>query len=202
MAIVAHALTTVARVKARMDIPVATTTWDALLGEMINGATDVIEAFCGRRFLTATYTDEVYSPSEGRSIVYLRHWPVTTLTRVQYRAGTPDVPNWTTMLAGEYELKEDGRQGALVLYTRIHGINSLRVTYAAGYTIDYAGNANSLPFSVTEVCEKMVVHRFKKRTDEGKSSDTGADASVSWTTDDIPAIDQKVLRQFQRPIFA
>ena len=201
MAIVAHALTTVARVKSRLGIDSGTTTWDALLAELINGATDVIEAFVGRRFATATYTNEVYSITPGRTIVYLRHWPVTAVSSAQYRAGTPDNPNWTTLLASEYELKEDGRQGAIKLYTALKGINVFRITYTAGYTIDFTAGDTKLPFSVTEVCERMVVHRFKKRTDEGKSADSADGGNVTWNTDEISPMDQKILRQFQRPIF-
>lgn len=199
MAIVAHALTTVARVKARLDL--TETTWDALFAEMINGATDAIEAFVGRRFATAAYTNEIYSPSQGRSFIYLRHWPVTAISSVQYRAGTPDVPNWTSLLPSEYELKEDGRQGTLRLYTAIHGTNSLRITYTAGYTIGFIAGDTQLPFSVIDICERMVVHRFKKRAGEGKTNEVGAESSVTWMPDEIPAGDQKTLRQFQRPIF-
>lgn len=200
MAIASHALTTVARVKSRLDIAVSVTTWDAVLAEMINGATDMIEAYVGRRFKSATYTNELYSVSEGRTMVYLRNWPVTTLTQAQYRAGTPDNPNWTTLLASEYELKEDGRQGSIKLYTSLRGINCFRVTYVAGYTISFDGS-HTLPYSISEICEKMVVHRFKKRTNEGKSTDSAGEASVTWFSDDINTLDKKILSQFQRPIF-
>lgn len=201
MAIVAHALSTVARVKSRLDIPVATTDWDALIAELINGSTDLIEAFVGRRFLTAVYTNELYSITQGKTIVYLRHWPVTAVSSAQYRAGTPDNPNWTTLLASEYELKEDGRQGAIKLYTSLGGINCFRITYTAGYTIDFTAGDTKLPFSISEICEKLVVKAFKKRTDEGKSAVAAAEGSTTYTTEDLSSMDQKVLRQFQRPIF-
>lgn len=200
MAIVAHALTTVARVKSRLEIASGTTTWDSLLAELINGATDIIEAYTGRRFKTATYTNEVYSLFEGQKFIYLKAWPVTTLTSVYYRAGSPGTPNWTALTTDEYELEHDGSSGILRLHVALSGTNILRVTYVGGYTIDFT--ANTLPFAITDICERLVVWQFKKRTDEGKSNDAAGEANVTWSTDDLSKKDREVLERFSRPYFA
>lgn len=209
MAIKPYALTNVARVKARLEIASAVTTWDSLLAELINGATGIIEQYLGnRRLASATYTNQIYTLFPSQKIVFLKAWPVTALSSVQYRAGTPDVPSWTDLLASEYELDEDGSMGILRLYTALNGPNALRVTYTAGYSVDL-NSTYTLPESIIEICERLVVRLFKKRTDEGKASDSAAEASVTWITDNMTvgtgllgASDKSTLDQFMRPHFA
>jgi hypothetical protein len=83
-----YALTTLQRVKDRLDISIDDN--DAVLTRMINGATDYIERECGKtgleafpndgHFVQKTYTNEVYT-AQGRKQerLVLRNSPVTYL---------------------------------------------------------------------------------------------------------------------------
>lgn len=201
MAINAYALTTVARVKSRLNIASGTTTWDALIAELINGATDAIENMAGgRRFALTTYTQQVYSRTKGQRLIPLRHFPVTALSAAQYRAGTPATPSWTDFNTNDYELVEDGSTGVVAVYLEIAGINVLRFTYTAGYTINFT-TGHTLPYDVSDLCERMTVKAFKKREAEGKSQESAQEGSISWEKE-ISAEDKQLIADLARPFFA
>ncbi len=76
--ILPYALTTLSRVKKRLDFADAVTDWDTILTRMINSATDWVERETGgRRFAMTQYVNEVYSASAPRQKrLTLRQGPV------------------------------------------------------------------------------------------------------------------------------
>lgn len=200
MAIQSHALTTVARVKARLNI--SDSSWDALLAELINGATDYMEAECGgRRFKSTAYTQEVYSKERDQKIVYLKNYPITAISAAQYRPGTPSSPSWTDFLTDDYETVEDGKRGAVAVYSSVNGNNCIRFSYTAGYVIDFSTVANHLPYELSDLCERLTVKAFKKRESEGKTSEAFQEVSMSWASE-MSADDRRILERYARMIFA
>lgn len=199
MAIQAHALTTVARVKSRMEITAST--WDTIIAELINGATDFIEGECGgRRFKSTTYTQEVYSREEGQRLMMLRNWPVTALSAAQYRPGTVSSPSWTDVPANDYQLVEDGKFGMVEVDLAIYGHNVLRFTYTAGYTIDFSTASGHLPYEISDLCERLTVWAFKKRNSEGKATEAAQEASHSWR-EALSKDDRGMLLRYSRTSF-
>lgn len=181
----ANALSTAARVKERLGISV--TTWDSLFERMINSATSYIERMSDdRHFKEATYTQEVYSGGDGtQKMVTLRNFPVTALTAAQYRAGVPGTPAWTDFIVSQYELITDKEPRRIRVYNYLYpGQNNLRFTYTAGYKIDFANEADitkhTLPADISALCERLVVWWWKRREAEGKTTETGTEASVGW----------------------
>lgn len=75
---VATDLTTVVNCKTYMNITIAT--YDALLLELVSAATDLIESYCKRQFMSRTYTCEIYDGSDSDTLL-LNQYPVTALTR-------------------------------------------------------------------------------------------------------------------------
>lgn len=201
-----HALTSIARVKARLSITV--TDFDTLFERLINAATDTIENFIGNcRLLETTYTQEVYSGGDGQQkFVTLRNYPVTALTAAQYRAGIPGIPAWTDFIVSQYELVTSERVPRRIrIYNYVYGgTNNLRFTYTAGYKIDFTNPADAtkhtLPFDISDVCERMVVWAFKKRDAEGKSSEGAQEASVSWLSG-MSQDDKDILADYNTPLF-
>lgn len=184
MATIVHALTTLQRVKDRMGI--TSNGFDSLLERLIDSATDLIESYCTRRFKTATYANEVCGvESEGGRMVMLKHSPVTALASLEYRAGTPDNPFWTAFLASDYELVGDGSSGLVRIYGGVPlGTNNVRVNYTAGYKINFASPydlaQHTLPFDLSDACERLIVKSFKKREGAGKQSESAGEASTVW----------------------
>jgi hypothetical protein len=184
MATVAHALTSLQRVKDRLGITVSG--FDSILERMIDASTDMIESYCARRFKETVYSNELIGiESDGGRMAMLKQAPVTILLSVQYRAGTPDNPSWTPYLASDFELVGDGTSGLVRIYGGVpRGTNNLRVSYTAGYKINFADSYNlaqhTLPFDLSDVCERLVVKAFKKRESAGKQAESAGEASTTW----------------------
>lgn len=200
-----HALTTATRVKERLTISV--TTWDSLFERMINSATDFIERMAGgRRFKETTYTSEVYPGGDGtQRMIVLNNFPVTALSAAQYRAGVPGTPAWTSYDTSEFELIADKEPRRVRVYNVApSGQNNLRFTYTAGYKIDFNNEVSAthtLPFDISELCERLVVWKWKKREAEGKTSEVGAEAQTSWMAG-LSDDDKELLRRLSAVMFA
>lgn len=185
--VVTYALTTKGRVKDRLII--TGVNFDTIIERLISSATDFIERACNRRFKRTTYTNEVYqvrgAPTQaGSKYIFLKQSPVSTLTALQYRAGTITSPSWTNFLANNFELVEDGTTGIIAVYGGVtSGINQVRATYDAGYLIDFAnaGSAtHTLPFDLSDLCERLVTKLYKRKESEGRQQEAYEGGSVSW----------------------
>lgn len=196
--ILAYALTTVARVKTRLTITV--NNHDTPLLYLINSVTDFIEGECNRRFKETTYTNEVYSPQGGNFIV-LKQSPVSSVSSVQYRVGLKSNPSWTDFNSDDWELMEDGQSGMIEAYGLLHGTNLFRVTYVAGYKINFTNygdnNTHTLPADVTDLCERLVVRWFKRRESGGKQSEGLQGGSINWK-DELDSEDKATLARYKR----
>ena len=196
--ILPYALTTVARIKTRLTI--TANSFDTLFLYLINNATDFIEGECNRRFKETTYSNEVYSPQGGRFVV-LRQSPVSSVTSVQYRAGLKSNPTWTDFLTDSWELMEDGQSGIIELLGLLHGTNLFRVSYVAGYKINFANygdnSTHTLPADITDLCERLAVRWFKRRELGGKESESIQRSSINWK-DSLDSEDQKVLDRYKK----
>jgi hypothetical protein len=200
---VSYSLTTTARVKTRLGLSGAG--FDALIDMLVNGVTDWIESQCGgRRFKEGTYTNEVYDgqnvDGSGKRILILKSAPVASLTSFQYRTGTVSSPTWVDFDANSYELKSS--EGIIYYYgdELPKGIKNIRVSYIAGYKIDFASElsaTHTLPFDVSNLAEKLVVKEFKHRESIGKSQETSGDSSITWK-DGLDQEDLAVLGRYQR----
>ena len=179
-----YALTQVNDVKSIIDIASGTTTWDQTFIELINGATIYIERYCGgRRFATATYTNETYDcefedDDDGRQKwLFLKNWPVTAFTTIEYRSGTTTYASYDSTA---YETYTDN--GSIYFYGGItKGRKTVRVTYTAGYTINWTTQAShTLPHDITMACRSLVLAAFNKRKSQGIESESVGGASINW----------------------
>ena len=169
---------------------ISVTDSDTLIQRLINGVTDFVEGECNRRFKEDTYTNEVYTIHGGkREFVFLKQAPVSVLTTLEYRAGTPGNPNYTAFIRDNYELLEAGKSGIIKIFGGVpRGIDSIRATYTAGYKINFAnaGDAgdttptHTLPADLSDLCERLVVRWFKKRDQAGKESQAFEGGTITW----------------------
>lgn len=189
MATVSHALTSTAKVKAHLGISGAT--YDTVIDTFVNGVTDFIESFCRRRFKETTYSNEQYDGGEPnsnddyRKRVFLKNYPVSAVSAFEYRSGQISSPTWTAFSADDWLLY--GNEG----YVRYlgdylpRGHKNLRVSYTAGYKIDFANETtlanHTLPFDITMVATKLAARMFDKRLSEGKSSENVEGQGIQWS---------------------
>lgn len=121
----------------------------------------------------------------------------------QYRAGPPSQPNWTDFITDQFELVNDGRAGVLRIYGSLPDFysNMARVTYYAGYPVDWANAGNYtthlLPMDISDMVENLVVRRFKRRLMAGKSSE-GVDAATTSWKDELDSEDKDVIGHYRR----
>ncbi len=144
------ALTTIARIKDRLGI--TETGFDAFLTSLILGITARIENMCNRRFIQATYNDELHDGSDlygsKRVILIAKNAPVQVVDTVEYKAGTNSSPNWTAFSEDDYDLDEDA--GMLFFHTPLPtGRRNIRITYTAGFSGYDNGISNFWFFDVT-----------------------------------------------------
>jgi len=192
-----------------------TPAFDAVLTRMINYATNYINNECGRAsFVQQTYVNDTYSIDNPRQdFLILRNTPVFSISSFQWRAGTPTNPSWTDFLPDQYELvnpRTDPVSGTVWYPSgeiRVYGVlpqlysNAIRVSYVAGYPVDWANpedhNMHWLPGDITNVCENLVVRRFKRRQLAGMSSQALEGATNSWRNT-LDQEDLDVLGQYRQ----
>lgn len=136
-------------------------------------------------------------------MIALNQTPVELVSAAQYRAGTVSNPTWTNFLADQWELVGSGASGLVKMYGGVpKGINSIRFTYIAGYKINFEAPTDpaqhTLPFDITELCENLVVKRYKKRdVSAGKSSEGFEGSSTSWESF-ITSDDREIINRYRR----
>jgi hypothetical protein len=144
------ALTTKERVKARLSI--TDSGFDELFDNLILAVTARIQAMTSRRFIQATYTNELHDGSDLlgslRSVLILKNGPVQSVASVQYKTGLNSTPNWTTISPDLYDIDLDT---GLILFDgpMPQGKRNMRVTYTGGYSGYSLGINNFWFFNIT-----------------------------------------------------
>lgn len=203
-----YGLTSLQNVKDRLGVTTANAILGAVYTRMIYSATDFIEMACGgRRFQRATYTQELYDGNEmGDNSqlpwLILRNGPLISVSAFEYRTGSPAAPTWVAFQTANYET--DLKNSMLYVYGNLpRGMQNIRVTYVAGYLIDFANmydsSLHTLPFELTDLCERLVTKLIKRRESEGRSQESFNNSSINWG-DFIEAHDRTILANYRRVI--
>lgn len=179
MAVVPYALTSRDNVKAFVGI--TDTSKDTLIDSLINGATDFIEGYCGgRRFASTSYV-EVKDTHNSR-FIFLNQRPATAITKVEYRSGVPSAPVWNTYSADSYLTYLN--EGYLAFFSMFKPIlQAFRVTYTAGYVIDFTGNTGTLPNDLIQLTNELVATTLNQRGSQGVVQEQTEGQSVQYATD-------------------
>ena len=170
-------LCTLANVKLLLGV--GDTTKDALLEMLITRASAAICAQTGRVLKRATYTPEPYAVN-GQPYLYLKQWPIQTLTSVTLggAALTANVDYY--MSAADAAVgriyRPQGWNGAMLTRGLVpdafEGDRDILVTYTAGYYLPddvtvapaaahyVAGAADSLPADLQAIAEAAVCIRY------------------------------------------
>ena len=206
--LVKYALTSESRVKDRLAI--TNSDLDTVIKRMIYGATDFIQRACDTVFKQTTYTDEKYNGSESMYteksdyILILRKGNVSSVTAIKYNNGTQGTPSWVTMSADDYVV--DYETGIIHFYAPLpSGIQNIAVTYVSGYLIDFSNEFDSslhtLPYDVSDLCERLVVKLLKRRESEGRSNETFNGSTITWG-DFLEDHDKSIIANYRRAFVA
>ena len=183
MAVPADALTTRQKVKDYLSI--SGSDYDTVIDNLITYVTSFIKGFCGgRNFLAADYIE--YKESiRGRRIIFCNQRPVNSITKVEYRSGTPLAPVWV-------EYNGNGwlpylPQGYIKFYSQLPTISQgFRVTYNAGYLIDFANEfdntKHTLPAEITLVATELVAKEYNTRKAIGIFSESTEGQTINYSS--------------------
>jgi hypothetical protein len=203
-----YALTSATRVKNRLGLSATDTTRDAVIDRMIASATAFIEHACGgRRFKKAVISNEVYDGSSDNSkrdeALILKNAPAIEGQSItlEYQTGDFSNPSWVAFTTSIDAVDYD----AGIIYVKLPtGKRNVRVSYTAGYLIDftdeYDTSAHTLPFDLTDLCERLVVKLFKRRDSEGRSQESFNNSSITWG-DFLEAQDKEIVANYSRRQF-
>ncbi len=131
------------------------------------------------------------------------YFQINGIINFEFRAGPPSNPNWTPFIYDQYELVNTGLAGVLRIYGVLPGLynNMARVTYVAGYSVDWpnAGNetTHTLPADLSNTVENLVVRVFKRRMLAGRVSEGVDQATTAWNKE-IDEDDKAVIGHYLR----
>jgi hypothetical protein len=181
MTTINYALTTKEKVKFYLNI--TDTSKDTLIDQTISGVSGYIQRYTGKNFLSQTYAE--IRDSEGKSKLFLYNYPVTSLTSLEYRSGTPTSPVWNTFDANSYLLYS--KAGYIGFYSILNKVmQGFKVNYTAGYLIDFANEftaTHTLPFEITQLATELVAQNVNTSNVSGISSESTEGQSVAFNMD-------------------
>lgn len=196
--VVPYAITTTAKVKLFLGI--SSSSDDAVIDQIVNYVTDMIESYCGRRFLKTTYTNEVYD-TNNQNRIFLKQLPVCALTTVEYRSGGVVNPTWNTYIAEGYLLY--AKEGYVYFFSKLPKVmQGLRFTYDAGFLIDFTteGSAtHTLPLDITGVATQIAAAIHDRRKSQGVKMLMTEGQRVEFTdnVDDLMKQHSNILKKYQ-----
>lgn len=174
------ALTTTAYVKTQLGI--SGSTQDALIAQLITAVSAQFESLTGRKFINTDYT-EIYDGT-GRSNLYLREYPVNSVTSVERNHGSIGDPSWTTLDADTYYV--DTRTGIISsgsAFASFPGDFSKRIAhYRVIYNAGYGAAAADMPEDIQQAIAAIIGYQINTMGREGITSERTGTYSVSYST--------------------
>ncbi|CAB4151778.1 gp6 domain containing protein [uncultured Caudovirales phage] len=143
-----YALTNLADVKETLDIPSSDHSKDNLIIRKINQATELIEKYCGRRFLLTSHVNEEFDGTGIHQLI-LKNRPVDNTTApvenvtIQRRDSVSNEDEWSDIDTENFFIdKEAGLLNSISPF--FGGYGRYRVSYRAGYA--------TIPADLAEAC--------------------------------------------------
>ena len=194
------ALSTVANIKT--FIGESSSTYDDLLGLLLDTATDWIEEYCGNRRLMGDTTSNgaLISTTEyydGKPTIQLKQFPVVSITSVSYASGDLDNPTWNALdPKTQFVVNKTTGQLKLLISVPI-ATQNIKVVYTGGYVGTAAAGAVLRPKNLELACLKMVAKEFNRRKSQGITNESIGGGSIAWDQDLDPSV-KKILDGYKR----
>ena len=163
---------------------------DALLSDLIAGASSAIESFCRTTF--SPFERIEYIDGTGANDILLSHTPVIEILDLRDAAdykfeSAQPIPEENMML------HEDIGAVALISGVFYKGVRTVRANYQSGY--------ESVPADVRAACIRLAAAWFNRARQggDGISGESLGDYSVRYESMDIPADVRRILRPYLQP---
>lgn len=204
MAVVAHALTTLAKVKSYLGI--TDTDNDALLEELIDNVTEWVEGqLGGRRIKLRSYVDEEHDG--GDNDIFLNNWPIAPSPALtgEFRTGPISTPTFVAFDANDFIVYNNA--GFVHFFARTPGGETigipgttnkaslnLRFTYDAGFA--------TIPDDLELLAKQLVATLFQKRNAQGIKKETVEGSSIEYRSpgDETEGLSEEGLTGLQKVV--
>lgn len=170
--------TTLARVKAYLDIPSATTTNDTILQTMITSVSATLENSLNRTVKTESKVERRQTPMTGKFMIY--NGPATSITKVRYSPSGMFSRDATTLSTSSYELDPSGDIVIIPDYKGPSG--QVEVTYVGGMGTDTAALLAAYPV-LDQAATMQVAYLWARRKTPGRSSTDLGGGNTQWVGD-------------------
>lgn len=204
MAVVAHALTTLASVKLYLGITVADN--DALLEQLIDEVTEWVEGqLGGRRIKETAYVDEEHDG--GEQDIFLNNWPIAGNPALvgSFRTGPISSPTFQDFNENDFVIyngsgfvhffgKTPGGETIGVVGPTSKGSLNLRFTYTAGFA--------TIPDDLELLANQLVATIFQKRNSQGikKEKVEGSEIEYRSPNDENDSLSEEGLTGGQKAV--
>jgi len=174
MAIAEYAFVTASEVKAHIDE--SSSTWDTIIESLIDQCTKYAMNYCGgRRFVVPSADETEYY--DGDKMLFLKSYPVTSLTGLYYRSGDYNNPTWNLYNpATDYIIDE--QKGIVEFIGRPSGTKYIKAVYKGGYA-----SISAVPADVKLAVILAVAKEFNKRKSAGITNESIGGGSIAWNKD-------------------
>lgn len=173
------ALVTTAAVKTFLDI--TSTSEDSLLDTLVNSMSKAIATFCGRKFVSETFTE--YYDGSGLPDLILKNYPIISVTSLNID-GSRVFDSVTDVTVADNVII-DNNAGIITLWRNYShfpkGLRNVKVVYVAGYA--------TIPVDVQHAAKLAVQYTYKRHyTDQkiGISSESVGDKTTTFDQGDLP----------------
>lgn len=173
MALASYTFVTVDDVKSYLDE--TSSTWNTVIESLINQFTQYAMNYCGGRSFIVTAEDVVeYFDGAGQQNLWLKHWPIVSVSDIAYASGDFNARTWTLYSAAT-DFIVDSTLGIIRHIGLPSGYQNIRVRYKGGYA-----NAAAVPNDLKLAVIKGVADEFNKRKSQGISNESVGGGSISW----------------------
>ena len=142
--------------EAKTYLGISATTHDTWMTDQLQMLSDTVEAYCGRKFESAsyaqTYYQDMHNPTSKEICTY--HYPIVTLTSIAEITDVPDPLSTTLTVDVDYRYQKPLGKITNVMCWFRYGRRVL-VTYTAGYA--------TIPSPIKHVIYCLIEERYNKK---------------------------------------
>ena len=202
MAVGTYALTTLAKLKAYLNLTIVT--HDTLLEDFVDRVTALIEDYTNRNLKARDYSyvstsgdydaDNAILDGNNRDSMVMPQYPVNTLTTL--RINTMAIDARPDVFATGYVIEKELGIIRLAGYLYTRGLRNIECVYNAGYS--------TIPEDLEQACIEQAAWMFKQSPVGssllGVASKTLPDGSISYTSGELLAQVKRVLEKHRKRI--
>lgn len=150
---------------------------DALLANLISGASAFAESYMARTVLVTSYTEKYNG--NGKARMMLVHRPIVSVSSltINERVISPSVNNQAGYLYSDMEV-------FLIGYEFDEGFQNVSINYSAGLA---ASEPGQVPYDIQQAVQELAALKYRRRDSEGNKSKSLAGETVSFVIADMPA---------------